>query len=195
MKQCWLDGDLRAFADGELPSESLQQIAEHLEICPACRERYRELSECAARVYGLMALSEGTPAVRPRRWRVAAVLSSAALAAALAMAFVLLPNHAPIRPAPVAPPAVLLLPAQSAATGVRPALMHSTGMHSGGKHSILRRPAQRYPEPAEEFLRLDDEPIETATVVRVSAENGALQADLIIGPDGRAHAIRVVRNR
>jgi len=180
MKQCWLDGDLRAFADGELPSESLQQIAEHLEICPACRERYRELSECAARVYGLMALSEGTPAVRPRRWRVAAVLSSAALAAALAMAFVLLPNHAPIRPAPVAPPAVL---------------MHSTGMHSGGKHSILRRPAQRYPEPAEEFLRLDDEPIETATVVRVSAENGALQADLIIGPDGRAHAIRVVRNR
>jgi 2-polyprenyl-6-methoxyphenol hydroxylase-like FAD-dependent oxidoreductase len=44
-------------------------------------------------------------------------------------------------------------------------------------------------------VRLDDEPIETATVVRFSADNGALQADLIVGPDGRAHAIRIVSNR
>jgi hypothetical protein len=45
----------------------------------------------------------------------------------------------------------------------------------------------------EEFVRLDDHPIETGTLVRVSTEDG-LQADLIVGPDGRAHAFRIVSN-
>jgi hypothetical protein len=97
------------------------------------------------------------------------------LAAALAIAFFLLPKHAPVHSAPavakaVAPPA--------------PAV-----------HSAVHRRAPRPPAQAEEFVRLDDTPIETATVVRISADNGALQADLIVGPDGRAHAIRIVSNR
>jgi anti-sigma factor RsiW len=181
MNSCWQDGDLRAYADGELPSDTLRQIAGHLEICPACNERHQELSERAAWVSALMALSESEPApsiprVRPRWWRVAAPLAAAA---ALAAAFVMLPKHAPVRPTPVAKVVVTPTPVQTAPV-VRP---------------VVYRPVPRRPKPSEEFLRLDDDPIETATLVRVSAENGALQADLIIGPDGRAHAIRVVGNR
>jgi hypothetical protein len=104
-----------------------------------------------------------------------------ALAAALAAAFFFLPKHAPVPPAPAvaqlaAPPA--LVPTAA------PSVVHPT----------VDRPAPRLPAPTEEFLRLDDEPIETATIVRVGTDSG-LQADLIVGPDGRAHAIRVVRHR
>ena len=104
-----------------------------------------------------------------------------ALAAALGVAFFLWPRHAPRHPAPAvtqmaAPPA----PVPTAAPRVA--------------HPTVDRPAPRPPAPAEEFLRLDDEPIETATIVRVGTDSG-WQADLIVGPDGRAHAIRVVHNR
>jgi anti-sigma factor RsiW len=188
MKRCFEDGDLRAFADGELPVESLQEIAGHLETCPSCSARHRELSRRAARVYGLMAgLSEvdhaiQIPRARPRRrwW-----LATLPLAAALAIAFVRLPHRAPVRPSTVAQATVPAAPLQTAAPAARPAVAHP----------VAKRRAARRPAPDEEFLRLDDEPIETATIVRVSADSGALQADLIVGPDGRAHAIRVVRNR
>jgi len=182
MKHCWPDGDLRAYLDGEVAADARERIAAHLEFCTVCTARYREISERAAWVSAVMALSEsappvGTPRLRPRRWPVAAV----ALAAVLAIAFVMLPRPAPVRRASVAkavaPPALV---ATTAPMAVR---------------AVVHRPAPRPPTPAEEFLRLDDEPIETATLVRVSADNGALQADLIVGPDGRAHAIRVIRNR
>lgn len=207
MNRCFEDGALRAFADGELPVEQLQEVAGHLEICPACSERHRELSQRAARVYGLMAgLSEVGPVPAPlarprRRWWLAAL----PLAAALAIAFVLLPHRAPVRPTTVAQatmPSALL---QTAAPAARPAVSHPVGgmrrPDEFGSVSALhpvgtgKRRAARRPASPEEFLRLDDEPIETATIVRVSADSGALQADLIIGPDGRAHAIRVVRNQ
>jgi len=42
------------------------------------------------------------------------------------------------------------------------------------------------------FLALDDEPIETGIVMRVASPSGDFQADVIVGPDGRAHAIRIV---
>jgi len=45
---------------------------------------------------------------------------------------------------------------------------------------------------ADYYLPLDDEPIETGTVMRVGLANGDVQAELILGPDGRAHAIRMV---
>jgi hypothetical protein len=183
MKQCWPDGDLRAFLDGELPAESQHQIAAHLELCAACEARRRELAERALRVSkALGALPEAAPAAavpirrHRRQWAVAAL----SLAAALAMAFVLLPRPAVVQPPPPAPPA-----ARAAAAPValppRPAAR---------RHPAARRPALR-----EDFLRLDDEPIETGVLVRVSAENGDVLADLIVGPDGRAHAIRVVSSQ
>jgi anti-sigma factor RsiW len=182
MKNCWPFGDLRAYIDGEMTPDARAAIAVHLEACPACGARYRELTERAAWVSAAMDLSGNAPAIpaarpRPRRWLVGAV----GLAASLGIALLLLPKRAPERPAPVVakvvvPPA----PVQTAAPAVHPAVHHA---------------APRRQDPPEEFLRLDDEPIETATIVRVSAEDGALQADLIVGPDGRAHAIRVVRNQ
>jgi anti-sigma factor RsiW len=184
MKNCRPDGDLRAYIDGELAQDLRERIAAHLEACSACGARYRELAERAAWVSGVMALSESTPAAstrrfRPRPWRMAVL----PLAAALAVGFVMLPKRAPVRPAvakAVAPSTLV----QTAAPVVRPVVQRP-----------MHRSAPRAATPGEEFVRLDDDPIETATVVRISAEDGALQADLIVGPDGRAHAIRIVRNR
>ncbi len=180
MKNCWPDGDLRAYIDGELAPDARATIAAHLEACSACGARHRELAERAAWVSAVMDLAENAPAIpaarpRPRRWLVGAV----GLAASLGIALLLLPKRAPDRPTPVVAKVVVpAAPVQTATPVVLPA---------------VHRPAPRRQEPPEEFLRLDDEPIETAIIVRVSADNGALQADLIIGPDGRAHAIRVVR--
>lgn len=180
MNSCWPDGDLRAHVDGELDR---QELACHLEICAACSARYRELSERAARVSGLMAtLSEEVAAAAPprahrrRRWAVAAL----ALAAALAIGFVVLPRRSAVRRAPLAkaPAAAIATPAPIAAA--RPA---------------VRPTAERRQPVREDFLQLDDEPLETGVIVRVSAENGDVQADLVVGPDGRAHAIRVVSNQ
>jgi anti-sigma factor RsiW len=177
MKNCWQDGDLRAYVDGELTPGARQTVAAHLVACSTCGARYRELAERAAWVYATIELSEARLPTCPQRWLVGA----AGLAAAMAIAFLLLPQHAPVRPAPaVAKVAVPSAPVPIATPVV---------------HPVVRRPAPRPPKPAEEFVRLDDYPIETATVVRVGAEDGALQADLIVGPDGRAHAIRIVRNR
>jgi len=125
------------------------------------------------------------------------------------MAFVLLPKHAPVRPAPaLAKLAVPPAPVPTAPPVVHPAVQRPAPPEAKAAvppapmppvtplvQPVVQRRAPRHPKPAEEFVRLDDYPIETATVVRVSAEDGALQADLIVGPDGRAHAIRIVRNR
>ena len=185
MNRCWQDGDLRAFADGELPEESLVEIAEHLEICASCRERNRALSERAARVYGLMsALAETTapiPTPRPRarqRWRLAAL----PLAAALVIGVMMLPKRSAVRPAST----IARVPA-TAVQAEQPAPVRPlVAVH----HVSARPPADR----GEEFLRLDDEPIESGSVVRIEAEDGDVQADLIVGPDGRARAIRMLAN-
>jgi hypothetical protein len=193
MKPCWPEGDLRAYLDRELPLESQERIAGHLEVCGACSARCRELSDRAARVSSLMAtLPEPAPAgavrVLPprthhsRQWAVAAL----SLAAALAIGFVVLPKRGG-QPASIvkAPVAVAAVPVEKpAALAQRPL-----------PRPAIRRPAPRTSMLYADFLRLDDEPLETGTVVRVSAENGDVQADLIVGPDGRAHAIRVVSNQ
>src|SRR5271165_5997245 len=148
MKHCWPDGDLRAYLDGELSLESQEQLAAHLDLCGECSARHREISGRAARVSNLFsALSEGTPVAvtlpsdHRRRWIVAAV----SLAAALAIGFILLPRHRVIQPAPIAPaptPVVAIVPVQPSP---RPAVGRAT----------VHRPALR-----EDFLRLDDDPIE-----------------------------------
>jgi anti-sigma factor RsiW len=192
MKQCWPEGDLRAYLDGEVPPGVRERIGDHLQACAECSARYTELSGRAARVANLMAaLPEVAPAgafgivplpARHRRqWAVAAL----SLAAALAVGFVMLPKSgrqvAPIAKAPaVAAPAPAKQPAAVATRA----------------HAVRRRAAQQgTAQQADYFLRLDDEPLETGTIVRIGAENGDVQADLILGPDGRAHAIRVVSNQ
>jgi len=189
MRQCWGDGDLRAHVDGELVERA--QVAAHLELCAECSARYDEIAARAARVSKLMTmLPAAAPAMTPhrlparrdhrRQWTAAAI----ALAAALAIAFVLLPKRGAVHPAPLAkaPAPLAVAPVAAAPVELAPPPVV--------RHAAARRPAVR-----EGFLKLDDDPIETGVIVRVGAENGDVQADLIIGPDGRAHAIRVVSNQ
>ena len=193
MKQCWPEGDLRAYLDGELPPEARQHVAAHLPGCGACSRRYAELSARAARVSDLMAglpaiVPQGTPRLdlapaRGRSWAWAAL----PLAAALAMAFAMLPRHrATVPQAPPTPAVVPAPPAQTEAAVVRQSPVRAPRT---SRHPVVRPVALRA-----DFLRLDDEPLETGTVVRVSTENGNIKADLIVGPDGRARAIRLVGN-
>jgi anti-sigma factor RsiW len=192
MKQCWPEGDLRAYRDGELALDAGRDLAVHLEACEACGARYWELSDRAARVSKLLAVlpemapmgavpSLRLPVRHRRQWAVAAL----SLAAAVALGFVLLPKRAS-QVAQVVQPPVAAIPAEKSPVVVPAA---------------RRRPARRratqpaLEQAADYFLRLDDEPLETGTIVRVGAENGDVQADLILGPDGRAHAIRVIGNQ
>jgi hypothetical protein len=64
------------------------------------------------------------------------------------------------------------------------------------KPAIVRpapRPAPAKPKPQiQYYFALDNEPIETGLVVRVGLNGGQTPADVIVGPDGRARAIRLV---
>jgi anti-sigma factor RsiW len=206
MKRCWPDGDLRAYLDGELPLETVRELGAHLDTCAECRERHLALSGRAARVASLMAMlpeaaPAGTVSKMParaghrRQWAVAAL----SLAAALAIGFVMLPKRTS-QPAPVAkvPAGVMseAVPETGSGAAAAPAEQSAAAMPDARAHAVQRRSGQpAAAQQADYFLRLDDEPIETGTVVRVGAENGDVQADLILGPDGRAHAIRVVGNQ
>src|SRR5205085_1072274 len=69
-----------------------------------------------------------------------------------------------------------------------PPLLHTASTR------VKRRAAvpQETRSAAQPFVALDDEPIETGVVMRVGTESGGFQADVIVGPDGRAHAIRIL---
>ena len=41
-------------------------------------------------------------------------------------------------------------------------------------------------------MALDDEPFESGVIMRVDVKPGNIQADIVFGPDGRAHAFRLV---
>jgi anti-sigma factor RsiW len=197
MKRCWREGVLRAYLDGELPAESREQVSEHLTGCAACSARVNELSGRAARVSNWMEMLPAAAPVerlpvltvaahRERRWMAAAL----ALAAGLAIGFVTMrPGEKPAplsiqAPAAIAPAAVEM-PVESPRRAPAAVAAHRPARHAAARPAVLQA----------DFLRLDDEPLETGTIVRVSAENGDVQADLIVGPDGRAHAIRVIGSR
>jgi hypothetical protein len=57
--------------------------------------------------------------------------------------------------------------------------------------TVRRRllPADR---ASDDFVSLDDEPINTGVVLRVELGPKGVPADVIFGPDGRPHAIRLV---
>jgi anti-sigma factor RsiW len=67
MKQCWTDGDLRAYLDRELPGPDRDRAASHLAICEECDARYREIAARAERVAtALSALAGGIAPARSR---------------------------------------------------------------------------------------------------------------------------------
>jgi anti-sigma factor RsiW len=189
MTQCWQEGELRAYLDSELPPGDMQRVAAHLKECSGCGEAFAELEARAVRISMLLgALPEPEPVrqlpILPRRsgagWRWAA----GAVAAALLVAFLWMPKRTeklvvatpPALPAPRARPGPVAAP-----VAVKPA--------------IIQRVVPAKPKAqVDYYVKLDDEPIETGIVVRVGLDGGQVPADVILGPDGRARAIRLVND-
>jgi anti-sigma factor RsiW len=192
MTQCWPEGALRAYLDGELPAEDMQRVAAHLGDCTVCDGLCRELAARAAHVSALMELlpewgaampRAAIPAGRRANWIAIAV----ALAAGLALAAYLLPDRHPreavVRPAPAPaptpPPVAVTVAKMTPAPAEQPPQRRP------------RRVRPTAPEPAY-FVALDDEPFESGVIMRVGVKPGNVQADIVFGPDGRAHAFRLV---
>lgn len=194
MMQCWQAGELRAYLDGELPARDIERLAAHLQECAACNELCQELrrkAEWVASALGALPVQEPVsrmpllPRRSPaaRRWAGAAI----ALAASLALALVLLPKGAEER--------VVVAPLPQTASPAAPATLPPVVVKPAIIRRILPRKKETPSKPKpqlEYFLALDDDPIEAGMVVRVALDNGRVPADVIVGTDGRAHAIRLV---
>ena len=192
MTECWSEGALRAYLDRELPTEDMQRVAAHLGECKVCDGLCTELAARAAHVSALLELLPEWSAAMPRPAVVAKrrpnwIGIAAALAAGLAVAAYLLADRTPreaivlptpvrvATPPPVATAAVEVIPVPPEAPVPRRA----------------RRPRRPAPEQAY-FVALDDEPFESGVIMRVDVKPGNVQADIVFGPDGRAHAFRLV---
>ena len=204
MTKCWSEGELRAYLDRELPTEDMKQVAAHLGECTACDCLCTELAGRAAHVSALMELLpewEGASVRRPARTAVVPATQSrqntwvgvaVALAAALAVAAYLMPKPAPqvaaapvpVRPAPVSP---AIVPQEATASL---ALAPETADEPAPRP--VRRVRKEAPDK-EYFIALDNEPFESGVIMRMDVKPGNVQADVVFGPDGRAHAFRLVK--
>ena len=200
MTQCWSEGELRAYLDRELPTEDMQRVAAHLGDCTVCDGLCTELAGRAAHVSALMELLPEWTAAAPRaaapvkrqalrpNWVGIAV----ALAACLALAAYLMPDRHPREEA-------LVLPAPAPAAVAPPVAVAAASAMTPPRVELAERPAPHRahrvrataPEAAY-FVALDDEPFESGVIMRVDVKPGNVQADIVFGPDGRAHAFRLV---
>jgi hypothetical protein len=193
MTQCWSEGELRAFLDGELPVRDMERAAAHLKDCQGCGRVYAELAERAARMGALLELlpepmaPSKAPAIPKRAAHAGRWMAAAALAAALVVAVMMAPWRSRPGNRPVPPPPVAAKIAPTPPPRVAPPQPLKV------KPAIVRRKAPAKPKPrVEDYVALDDEPIEAGVVVRVGFSGGRVPADVIFGPDGRARAIRLV---
>jgi len=188
MTQCWSEGELRAYLDHELSARDMERVAAHIHECSGCEGVCVELAERASRLRDWMdALPDADAPVRipaaprrvqtGRRWAGVA----AGLAAASLLGVVLLPKRG--GEIVVAPKAVLPKSPVPAPPPVNPAIIRRE----------IPRAAPVKPKPqVQYYVALDNEPIETGLVVRVGLNGGQVPADVIVGPDGRMRAIRLV---
>jgi len=191
MTPCWSEGELRAYLDGELPARDMQGLEAHLKECSACGALCGDMAGRADRLsVWLGALPETGAAVAlprpPRRslagrfWAGAALAIAASLGAALALLPRTSHKTATLAPPPVVSP---VAPAPQP-PAVQPAIIR----REPRKHVVPAKPKPKI----EYYVALDDEPIDTGLVVRVNLNGGQVPADVIVGPDGRARAIRLV---
>jgi anti-sigma factor RsiW len=188
MKQCWSEGELRAYLDGELPPEAMERAAAHLSDCEPCAASFEALSARAHRILSLLGELSGAgasaclPPIPVKRSRPRWIPAIAALAACLALAFVLLPKRTkqPAIPTAAAPAPTAPAPVPKLAQAAQPARPH--------KRKLPRKPQIQY------FLALDDDPFEVGVVRRVALGPLEIPADVVFGPDGRARAIRLVND-
>ncbi len=197
MKECWPDGELRAFLDRELSAGDYERLAAHLQECADCRGRSQQLEARAGRVLGMVgALAEQAAAVvampRPRtgrphtsKWVAAAVALAAGWAALSLLAPP--PVHAPIQ-TPVQVPIAIAAPPLPPAIRQAPLAVHVPSRIPS------RSPRHAAPPRATlaGFVALDDDPIDAGVVMRVMLAQGQMQADVLYSPDGRPRAFRLV---
>ena len=199
MTQCWSEGELRAYLDRELPTEDMQRVAAHLGNCTVCDSLCTELADRAAHVSALMELLPEWTAAAPRATAPAKrrvrrpgwVGIAVAVAACLALAAYLMPNRHAGEEAvvlPVPAPVAVAPPVAVATAAISPAPVEQAGRPAPRR---ARRARATAPEPAY-FVALDDEPFESGVIMRVDVKPGNVQADIVFGPDGRAHAFRLV---
>jgi anti-sigma factor RsiW len=197
MTQCWSEGELRAYLDRELPTEDMQRVAAHLGDCTVCDGLCTELAGRAAHVSALMELLPEWTAAAPRAAAPAKrralrpnwVGIAVALAACLALAAYVMPDRHPREEALVLPaPAAVAPPVTVAAAATTPVPVERVERPVPRRVHRVRATA---PEPAY-FVALDNEPFESGVIMRVDVKPGNVQADIVFGPDGRAHAFRLV---
>lgn len=200
MKECWRDGDLRAYLDGELSPSEMQRVAAHLAECHKCEARYDEVAGRAGLVTGLMeSLTEMEPAVSirmplpVRRWRQWAG-AGAAIAAGIAIAAMLIPKSSGPAAALAPESAITAAPPERAAAPEAPVVSEVGTAPSRARlaGSRVALPPRRRQLPRDVFLALDDEPIETGLVVRMTLGEEEIPADVVFGKDGRARAVRLI---
>ena len=190
MKPCWGEGELRAYVDRELSPAQNLELESHLAKCAACTAAHAAIAERAARVGSWMEdLSAEIPAAanipargipRPALWG-----GIAALAAALVLAVLLSrhPAQRPLRANIEPPPAPAPIETPAAVFAAAPEVSRPT-------RRVPVRTVRRRPAP-QEYMALDDEPIDTGFVMRMAMPSGVL-ADVIVDGEGRARAIRPI---
>jgi anti-sigma factor RsiW len=192
MTQCWSEGELRAYLDSELPPGDMQRVVAHLKECAGCGGTCAELEARAARLSLLLGALPEPELVRqlpslPRRAGAAWRWAAGAVAAALVVAFLWMPKRTEN--------VVVAMPPALPAPQARPGLSAPPAAPVAVKPAIIRRVVPVKPKAqVDYYVKLDDEPIETGIVVRVGLDGGQVPADVILGPDGRARAIRLVND-
>lgn len=207
MTKCWKREQILAYLDNELRELEAQRFAAHARECGACRGELDRVRAGASNVRSLMGALEAdevgvtipawaferrtAPARRWLGWSVAAATGALAALllgiAGMGGLRILQPSSAPpISSTTRAPGAV----PNDISFSVRP----SPGGRLQGQSDILH------------FVALDDtDPFQAAVVVRVALPasrlqspeaaptNKQVQADFVIGEDGRARAFRVLQ--
>lgn len=199
---CCSEGDLRTWLDGELDVAAAEQVAAHLAQCPACEAMRQELAARAMRVADLMAdlalpASVPMPRRQPERsrstWRW--VVPVAALAAAVILAVMVFPNRRAVPKNSAVQVAASAHPNPAPSLTQPPAVSVSHPMLKSRGRRVVAHASTQSSKPVvqEGFQALDDEPFETGVIMRVGSPSGDIQADVIVGPDGRARAYRIVK--
>jgi anti-sigma factor RsiW len=206
MKECWSEGELRAYLDRELPPEDMERVAAHVDVCSECGDLWAELAGRAARVSALMdslpvpdrtvSISRAPRRAGSTRWRWSGAV--VALAAGLVLGIVAMPKRV-VAPA-VLPPVTVRATPDTPLVG--PPDLSPMRVSTAAARPGRVRPAQHVkrntlPEvrSSEDFVSLDDEPISTGVVLRVELGPKGIPADVIFGSDGRPHAIRLVNSK
>ena len=86
MKDCWTEGELRAYLDRELTAPDRDRVADHLAKCGECDLLYREISARAERVATALVALGGSIAPAPTTRARPPVIPWTRWAAAVAMA-------------------------------------------------------------------------------------------------------------